>query len=249
MLPQSFASDNERTVSPAVAILPGEVQGDDDRAPDYSNYLENLLRKQRNEPTADESESAESPMAVAETVIVQAAKPQAAAPSASESKVEAPQKPKIGSPVDLAAILRKQGFSVEEDESPADLSTKTALPEPRKSGTKMAANEHANPAPVGEVIAGPVNAKSGGEEESIDDYMSKLMARVRGGDAPSAPAGSGGARAIDGANAVGQEGESESGRHRCHQSGQGGPCARAGPDDRPGRTGAAQCCSGKEHQH
>jgi hypothetical protein len=95
----------------------------------------------------------------------------AAAPPADEVRFETPSE---AAPVNLTAIFQRIGAHVEDDEEPAKPEPMARTEQPSKNVVTSASGA----------------ATSHDDEESIDQYMSRLMERVRatsGGVAPSSP--------------------------------------------------------------
>jgi hypothetical protein len=86
-------------------------------------------------------------------------------------------------PVDLAAILRKTGFEVDLEEVDPQPAAKAEIKPPPKLETSKA--ESAAPPAIDISTPVPRQRKvvAGEEEVSIDDYMSRLLARSRGDSA------------------------------------------------------------------
>jgi hypothetical protein len=85
------------------------------------------------------------------------------------------QAPPPGAPVDLADVFRRVGAKVELEDEPAANGSAVQPERPSEIARQPSA-------------AAPATAKKEVEEESIDDYMSRLMQRVRSGADESGPA-------------------------------------------------------------
>jgi hypothetical protein len=185
-----------------------ETDAKADEEPDYSEYLAKLLKKPRQEspqesPSEGRARFAPGVEAKSRNIAVEVgrgaasgttdrasthtAETDAAGQHSANSKTT--EALKTGAPVDLAAILRKQGFSLDDDASQAAESEKMPLRKPRGSLEPSPRTMNGAEPQSKQTDVEPARAKptSGNEEESIDDYMSKLLARVRGSDAPDAP--------------------------------------------------------------
>ena len=125
-------------------------------------------RRQWERQRAELSLTAEQPSASSELV--------AEAEPSQESLPQEPQfeAPPEKAPVDLAEVFRRVGANVELEEEepvPSAVATRDELP-PDATRQQPAA----------------ASAKEEGEEESIDDYMNRLMQRIRSADGESGPA-------------------------------------------------------------
>ena len=112
--------------------------------------------------SSDYSDSSQSPSLYGETDEQQ---PSNDDYSAMEEEDLAFSEPEDSAPVDTASILAKFGHSLDQDEE--DVTGTIAL-------DTLASSSFDEPSAVDEL--------SSGEDESIDDYMTQLMARVGGGD-------------------------------------------------------------------
>ena len=126
-------------------------------------------RRQWEQQQAELARTTEQPPAPSEPV-AEADCPDEAAPQ--EPEFEAPSE---GAPVDLADVFRRVGAKVEAEEE--------VSPAP---GTGADQTEQ----PRGDRESPPATAVAHGEEESIDDYMSRLMQRVRSKPGEAGPASS-----------------------------------------------------------
>lgn len=102
-------------------------------------------------------------------------------PADADTAAKLPAAPTTAAPVDLAEVLRRTGFQVDQadEESPSS----------ERADSDTAAGESTEAAPVN--ITAPVPrtrtpAQRGEDEVSIDDYMVRLLARNRGDAAPAA---------------------------------------------------------------
>ncbi len=115
------------------------------------------------EPLAAESETETRPVAEAETVITTA--------------------PSKAAPVDLAAILRKTGFQVDQADEESPSAEHVGL----KGESSDSGPDETPAVDIAAPVPQPRKPAGLGEEQevSIDEYMTRLLARLRGDSAPS----------------------------------------------------------------